>query len=813
MAIKLVFMMLAACAIILVRASTNNTGAVNDNSSAASSQAEKHDESKRTDLGIAVMLLGGVSFMMAIFYLVNHADSDVKRYSWRVLSATISIFCAVLIFQACNGVIEYYFFTKGTSHWFELLVDMLHGLVWLAVLQAVLSYLTGFFGGSDSTGLLRLGSTSSRSISDRSISRTEHNLDIEKFDLLKINMKTTGVLLGHTTGFAAINAWGTLQRIAAYEPGLPHPTEGRGFAFCSIVLAVAGMMFQHTCTKRCRLEAATWDDGELDAIELLGHEEIKEIENDVFGLTISFLTVEFIRFIICGKLPSDEEEEPSSKDEEHSRVQVMSLCLMGCVFGACVFAHVKRNKWLRTHNCFKIVWAMSFAWCFYYALQWLVFESSRGNAATNSVIASLLATTAAFSLMRVLDWMADKQDTDAHFSHGARAIIESLGILVGFSWEKSFDVAVDSVAEGADESFLEFLPQPVLKLGLAFGLCLVVLPAWRWYILPTEMELEEECEESALEVERSITEESVGSRPLLDRQQTDVEILDAKQRKRQAAASLRKLRCDAKAVKLKKTYDDLADKKKQMKKMVEATNTKRNDIEEASQEVGSRDAPDVTNQVTSAAREENEQDTDQPMCCFREDCADSLAKLNGRRMYCDNDNIIWSRTPTDESTIRATEFRQNEAQDTQDMNVLNQRVNSLREEIISLKTSMLARGREDRFRSPSRARSPSPPHAARSPSPSRPDAEDKDSASRASRAGTRINELSLQLADIRRGFQEKADHCCEMERDVSLLRVELSATYRNFWSSQRYPRYSRDIREQGTLVTLEKGLLRRPDIR
>merc|ERR1712228_658999 len=71
-------------------------------------------------------------------------------------------------------------------------------------------------------------------------------------------------------------------------------------------------------------------------------------------------------------------------------------------------------------------------------------------------------------------------------SEAAEKMITGLGILIGFSWEQCFDTAVTVIAEGKAEQYLD---PSITKIIMSAMLVLIVFPAWRWFILPTEQEL------------------------------------------------------------------------------------------------------------------------------------------------------------------------------------------------------------------------------------------------------------------------------------------------------------------------------------
>ncbi|CAJ1329413.1 unnamed protein product [Effrenium voratum] len=459
------------------------------------SDKEMEEQVENTqNICISMMLLGCMGFMMSNFYLVNWPDEDIKRISWEVISSTVSIFSAVLLFQACNKVVEYYIL-DGMWIWYQLVVDMVHMLLWFCALQLVLAYLSGAMGTHAdvekkrrSSFKLLEGPLTPRAKLERQKSEIAH------MKAVKINTVCWSTLLGHVTGFAAINAWGTLQQAVP-----------RNLIWCSAVpaLAVGGIYCIYQGTDYLR-KTKTMADGDEDEFEALWGEEVAETEDDVLSLAVSFLVVQVLRFLITGNLPNTEGEDPEGMT--HSTLSCELLLLAGLVFGCFDTARIVLRKFLSgkdqkepeavltTHSThsfeldenhraaawFRDIAAMCTAWCLHFSVDWWLSSNLMGEGAVLSVICAVAVTGLALGLIFVLDKLADMDFTDDEVDCSLRALITSLGILIGFSWERSFDAAVGGLAENR----VFGLPPPILTLILAIILASMVMPAWKWYILP-----------------------------------------------------------------------------------------------------------------------------------------------------------------------------------------------------------------------------------------------------------------------------------------------------------------------------------------
>merc|ERR1711966_295669 len=105
--------------------------------------------------------------------------------------------------------------------------DMVHMLIWFTNLQILLCAFSGAV-----------------TVDYDAIKEDEEAVEKEK-ERRELNMKCYATLMAHLTGFASINAWGSLQQ-------LPFFSQNPLLAMSSVVIAFLGQFFLQQCTAKIR---------------------------------------------------------------------------------------------------------------------------------------------------------------------------------------------------------------------------------------------------------------------------------------------------------------------------------------------------------------------------------------------------------------------------------------------------------------------------------------------------------------------------------------------------------------------------------
>lgn len=234
------------------------------------------------------------------------------------------------------------------------------------------------------------------------------------------------------------------------------------------------------------------------------------------ALAVSFLLVQVLRFGISGQLPNSEGED--EEGSQHSATECGMLLMAAAAFGCFEIVKITCRKAIRkalgqsasdghaghaahgekedpsvwdrlNHVWIRDICAMCTAWSLHFAVDWFLTTNLDVEGAVSAVVCAVVVTCLALGLIFVLDKLADMEFTDDEVDAALRALITSLGILIGFSWERSFDAAVGGLAE--QRAF--GLAPPVITLLLAIILASMVVPAWKWYILPTTLNYKKEA--------------------------------------------------------------------------------------------------------------------------------------------------------------------------------------------------------------------------------------------------------------------------------------------------------------------------------
>ncbi|CAE8628629.1 unnamed protein product [Polarella glacialis] len=525
-------------------------------------EEEEEEEFTPVDVGCGWMLLGSVAMTMVLFYLVNWKDDDIRRYSWGIISTTISIFTAVLIFSGVNDLYMAWLVNPllGHRHGLYDFDRAALGFLLFGAFLVLLHTVVGFFSGAWKLNRTTVGRLVYKPVElpeavwviadplradyGTALDESEvRNHTGEKSIAFKDNMevfvrkkhmarearerrtKCWATLFAHMAGFAAINAGGDVQHVMIFKSS---PLTSLGSVAITAVLFAtqcsasvwsshpAGCVVESIAPlKDCSAMAITvvssgfvsvdgldrarlvlltyvsaifrppdsdealepympvtnhficrithllgglrrWQSAYLSWCAELCREEAEEAENDIFSLepslAVSFLLVQVIRFSVTGVLPGKLGDEGGEFRPVAS--QVLALYGVGVGFAVLtgLITYFAGHKG-KIAELAQGTTAMGFAWCFLWAtrwaaLGWSVLEDASAGPATmeGRILIALVLSVAAIGVIFLLDTIEDLGSDNPRISKIIQNIINSLSILVGFTWEHCFDGGVEAVA-------------------------------------------------------------------------------------------------------------------------------------------------------------------------------------------------------------------------------------------------------------------------------------------------------------------------------------------------------------------------------
>lgn len=466
-------------------------------------EEEEEEEFTEVDLAVAIMLLGAVSFVMALFSLVHHPDPDMKYYAWQVINKTLAIFVAYLVFQGVDKALHDALTALGhSSHQAHLGLDLAEMLTFYLVLQVIVAVISG--------------------VLEQTPYGKDGRLIGEQVHAREGQMKCWAALVSHMAAFSAINFGCALQRLPIF---LAHPPLTFAVAVAMLLLQLllgyVTNAFRETFLaerqqgeQRRRLKAwgyvpvhhdfhdaegkvhVTKENGKAYALHSWD-EELEEAENEIAALSFSYLTVEACKFNICGHLHVLQQAQTSFGFS-------LTLMLTAASFAVALVLNVLASDCLakevggpdravmkRVVLVAQSGAAMSLSWTVLAVATW---ELTRNvpqlggpESAAFRVLLALGMSFGAFLLISGLDKLADSPLTGQAVDLTIFSIIEAISILVGFSWEQSFHLGVEVIAKA--------VRQPLWgQLVLAVLVAMVVIVPWKRYILEKKLELQRDRE-------------------------------------------------------------------------------------------------------------------------------------------------------------------------------------------------------------------------------------------------------------------------------------------------------------------------------
>mmetsp|Transcript_4955 Transcript_4955/g.15076 ORF Transcript_4955/g.15076 Transcript_4955/m.15076 type:complete len:644 (-) Transcript_4955:44-1975(-) len=473
----------------------------------------------------ACLLLGFVAFVMCLLYVVNFPDPQVQNYAFKLISECISILCAVLVAKAQFGNLFQEMVVHklvGDGNWGfggllkEFTIDVFIFAVWIGATSVLMKRYQGshlnmyavkhlFSHEAAFVGIDMLTSPQGQ------LARQLQGAEVGYYSMVLFYLL---FLIGSTIFLFAMQRLSEYCRAAAVrresertaveaeaeaeaEAESEARAEGEGPGG-----GAAGGQCEGTgggaAGSRGEAEpgAAAAGAGEGHAAhqegsgegedELHWIMESRESEDESFAIITSLLARQLILVSITGRIP-----KLKGDFGEHTVHEFFLLIsTLVCLVGALVFsmriasAHVEggaegegRLLSHRSAEFVQLTTSFLVGWCSLSLCRWCV------QTVIHEPTLMFIGAAASCSFPLILFIILIDFLCDEHWLSDASAVafIQSAGLVVGLSWEKAFASAIDTINDIHNGSVTSMI---TIEIGLCLGLCAVILPGWRTFIVP-----------------------------------------------------------------------------------------------------------------------------------------------------------------------------------------------------------------------------------------------------------------------------------------------------------------------------------------
>jgi len=408
-------------------------------------EEEEHKEEllEAEGLSLAYFLMGGVGALMLVFHLVNSPLLNVKAATWRVLNMTASIFVAVLLYGTLKGAIV---------HFFEPSVE---ALVCITLVLFVV-----FFVGTHVILFALKGGDETR-------------------------LQAGGTIMAHVCGFSAMYGFADGAEVQLINDLGVHG----GFGLVVVAAVVITLL---SFIMGVVMDMVANDDGVVTEDEEAWIDTCQETIDDVFCLAISFLLVLMFRFLIRGHPQGYEPGKVGNVSQSDANI-LFTIALgfglllpLGAVWMST--AQIPRGLATRVATNIQHLNSMIMSWCFLFWAEWQLYVVGWEHTVVGGcLVVAVFLTLSSFLAVILLSYVPVDQSNKL-LRRAKNSVELALGVLVGFSWERAFDVGFEVIGENFESSGSNKGPAVVLLMSAV--LFVIVAPAWRYYILPKSLELD-----------------------------------------------------------------------------------------------------------------------------------------------------------------------------------------------------------------------------------------------------------------------------------------------------------------------------------